>query len=102
MSIGSFPVRLGRAYFNRNFFHVPLAYSAHFAFDKTVIDIFLGNYDTKIFGRIDRKSSKSGTPRIYGSGGSQLKDWIQKTFKEGNVMKVKILSKTSIMLLREP
>jgi hypothetical protein len=100
MPTGSFTVILGRAYFNRNFFNVPLSYSNNFESHNSAIDIFLGHTEMKILGRIDRKSNPNGTPRIHGRGGLKLKKWIQETFREGNVMNVSILSKTSIRLLK--
>jgi len=101
MPTGSFTGKLGRAYFNRNFFNVSVSYSSNFESDSSAINIFLGDTDMKILRRIDRKSNWNGTPRIHGNGGSELKEWIQKTFKQGNFMKVSILSKTSIRLLKE-
>jgi hypothetical protein len=80
MPTGNFSVTLGRAYFNRNFFNVPISYSSNFESDNSAIDIFLGDTEIKILGRIDRKSNANGTPRIHGNGGTKLKEWIQETF----------------------
>jgi hypothetical protein len=64
---------------------------------KTIIKIQLGdNSNNTIDGYIDKTTNLTGAPRILGN--KPLKLWIQKHYKQGDILKVDILSNVSIRL----
>jgi hypothetical protein len=95
----SFYIILRDTYHNRGFFNVPTRYSGCFGANEEEIEISLENKSSQIIvGKIDRKDNRTGTPRIKGS--TQLRDWIQENFKLQEVMKVEVLTPTSIRLYK--
>jgi len=98
-TIGSFSVVLGHTYFTQGFFNVPVDYSNNFADNNSKIELLLGNTTNSIQGYINRQANKNGTPRIMGGVG--FKNWVQTYFKQGEKLKVQILSSTSIELQKE-
>ncbi len=93
----TFEVKLGIAYYNQGFFNVSQKNSDDFGADKTIIEIQLGDNSTNnIQGYINRTANPNGTPRIM--GGKSLSDWIQKNYKQGDILKVDILTNVSIRL----
>lgn len=94
----TFEVKLGTAYYNQGFFNVPIKYSENFDADMALIEIQLGEKsDYLIQGYINRTANNNGTPRIM--GGKMLSNWIKENFREGDSLKVKILTKRSIIII---
>jgi hypothetical protein len=95
--VKSFEVKLGIAYYNQGFFNVSKKYSEYFGADKSLIEIQLGEKSNNfIQGYINRTANNNGTPRIM--GGKTLSDWIQKNYKQNEILKVDILTNVSIRL----
>ena len=90
-------VKLGKAYYNQGFFNISQKYSDNFGADKALIKIQLGDNSKNIIqGYINRTANNNGTPRIM--GGKTLSDWIQNNYKQGDNLKVDILTNVSIRL----
>ena len=93
----SFEIILGIAYYNQGFFNVSMAYNEIFGHDKSLIEIQLGeNPENKIQGYVSRTANSNGTPRIM--GGKVLTEWIKKHYRQGDLLKIDILSNDSIKL----
>jgi hypothetical protein len=93
----TFEVKLGKAYYNQGFFNVSQKYTENFDADKEIIEIQLGDNSKNIVqGYINRTANTNGTPRIM--GGKTLSDWIQKNYKQDEILKVDILTNVSIRL----
>jgi hypothetical protein len=93
----TFEVKLSKTYYNQGFFNVSKIYSENFGADKAIIEIQLGDNSKNIVqGYINRTANNNGTPRIM--GGKTLSDWIQKNYKQDNILKVDILTNVSIRL----
>ena len=85
------------AYYNQGFFNVSKAHNEKFGIDKSLIKIQIGeNPEDTIQGYINRTANSNGTPRIM--GGKVLTEWIKKHYKQGDLMKIDILSNDSIKL----
>src|SRR5690606_14693712 len=92
-----FEILLGQTYFNQGFFNVGIEYSDLFGSDNAKIDIYIdGNIDKPLTGYINRTANKNGTPRIM--GGKELKNWINKSHKLNDLLKIEIISPVSIKL----
>jgi hypothetical protein len=92
-----FEIILGIAYYNQGFFNVSKAHNEKFGIDKSLIKIQIGeNPEDTIQGYINRTANSNGTPRIM--GGKVLTEWIKKHYKQGDLMKIDILSNDSIKL----
>lgn len=90
-------VKLGKAYYNQGFFNISQKYSDNFGADKALIKIQLGDNSKNIIqGYINRTANNNGTPRIMGR--KKLSDWIQNNYKQGDNLKVDILTNVSIRL----
>jgi hypothetical protein len=93
----TFDIKLGTAYYNQGFFNVSQKYSGDLGADKAIIEIQLGENSKNIVqGYINRTANKNQTPRIM--GGKALSDWIQKNYKQDDLLKVEILTDVSIRL----
>jgi hypothetical protein len=93
----SFEIILGIAYYNQGFFNVSMAYNEIFGYDKSLIEIQLGeNPENKIQGYVNRTANSNGTPRIM--GGKVLTEWIKKHYRQGDLLRIDILSNDSIKL----
>jgi hypothetical protein len=74
-----------------------MAYNEIFGHDKSLIEIQLGeNPENKIQGYVNRTANSNGTPRIM--GGKVLTEWIKKHYRQGDLLKIDILSNDSIKL----
>ncbi len=84
-------------YYEKGLFNIVKDYSDLFAPNNVPIEINLqGKESYRIYGYINRTANKNGTPRIM--GGKSLSDWIQNNFKQGEIMKVGVLTPVSIRL----
>ena len=93
----TFQVKLGKTYYNQPFFNVSIKYSEDFGDDNAMIQIQLGDNSKNIIqGHINRTANNNGTPRIMCN--KTCTDWIQKNFKQNDILKVDILSNVSIRL----
>jgi hypothetical protein len=93
----TFDVTLGQAYYNQGFFNIRQQFSELIGTDKSTIEIQLGsNTDKVIQGYINRTANNNGTPRIM--GGTELRNWIKKNFKQNDTIKIDIISPVSLRL----
>lgn len=93
----TFEVKLGKAYYSQGFFNVAQKYADKFGADKVLIEIHLGDNSKNIIqGYINRTANSNGTPRIM--GGKTLSDWIQRHYKQDDILRVDILTNVSIKL----
>lgn len=86
---------LGIAYYNQGFFNIGVNQSDLLGGHNEDIKVHLGN-DKIINARIDRTTNGNGTPRIM--CGVDYRNWVQKNFKQGDQMTVKIISKHELKL----
>jgi hypothetical protein len=89
-------IKLGQTYYRQGFFNIPVSHSMKFAEDNAVIEMILEPNAEQIYGYINRRANLNGTPRIM--GGVSLKEWIQKSFNQEEIMIVEILSPISIRI----
>jgi len=94
-----FQFQLRTTYFNQGFFNVPVRYKKAFGNDRDRIEIYCGKDQKLIQGYINRSVNVNDTPRIM--GGIQLKQWFHENYKIDDPVDVKVLSPTSIWLMRE-
>lgn len=98
--LASFDVSLGQTYLNQGFFNIGREFSNYIGADNATIEIQLGlNSNSVIQGYINRTANSNGTPRII--GGKDLRNWILKNFKLGEILKVEIISPLAIRLNSE-
>ncbi|MBQ5940404.1 hypothetical protein [Massilia sp. AB1] len=94
----TFTVRLGKTYYERGFFNVPVAFSELFGSHGATVDLYCGTERALVRAILDRKANQqSGTPRIYGK--IELGYWFQRRFKLDDVLKVTVLSPTAAVLM---
>ena len=82
----SFPLRLGRTYYNRGFFNVPRG-PDDLVGGEGAVTLVLGG-GRRVEARIDRRSNPNGTARVM--GGAALRDWLRRTYREGDEVAVRI------------
>lgn len=92
-SIKFFEVTLGKTYYNKGFFNVPVRYTK--SIDKRIkkIKLILKNGE-EIEARISRTDNLNGTPRIRGN--NKLKLYFKNNFKQGD--KLDVIIDSPIML----
>jgi len=94
----TFTVRLGKTYYERGFFNVPVVFSELFGSHGATVDLYCGTERAVVRAILDRKANQqSGTPRIYGK--IELGYWFQRRFKLDDVLKVTVLSPTAAVLM---
>lgn len=94
----TFTVRLGKTYYERGFFNVPVVFSELFGTHGATVDLYCGTERAVVRATLDRKANQqNGTPRIYGK--SELGYWFQRRFKLDDVLKVTVLSPTAAVLM---
>ena len=94
----TFTVRLGKTYYERGFFNVPVVFSELFGSHGATVDLYCGTERALVRAILDRKANQqSGTPRIYGK--SELGYWFQRRFKLDDMIKVTVLSPTAAVLM---
>lgn len=93
----TFTVRLGRTYYERGFFNVPVTYSKLFDSHGATVELYCGAKRAHVRAILDRKANqRSGTPRIYGK--RELASWLQGYFQLDDMLKVTVLSPTTAVL----
>lgn len=93
----TFEVKLKKTYYSQGFFNVTQKYADKIGADKVLMEIQLGdNLKNITQGYINRTANSNGTPRIM--GGKTLSDWIQKNYKQDDILRVDILTNVSIKL----
>lgn len=94
----TFKVRLGKTYYERGFFNVPVAFSKLFGNHGATVKLYCGNERALVDAILDRKANQqNGTPRIYGKG--ELASWLQRRFQLNDMLTVTALSPTSALLM---
>ncbi|MBK8503108.1 MAG: GIY-YIG nuclease family protein [Saprospiraceae bacterium] len=96
ITIESFEITLGKAYYNQGFFNVKMEYSDLFGGDRSEIQIQLGENKDLLRGYVNRTANMNGTPRIM--IGKRFAEWIQSRFEIGDVINVDILTPSLIKL----
>lgn len=97
-SAASFTVRLGKTYYERGFFNVPVAFSRQFGAHGASVELHCGDERVRLHAVLDRKANQqSGTPRLYGK--SELAYWFQRRFQLDDLLKVTVLGPTSLVLM---
>lgn len=96
--VTTFKVRLGKTYYEKGFFNVPVAFSTLFGSHGSTVLLYCGGERTLVHAVLDRKANQqSGTPRIYGK--SELAHWLQRNFQLDGMLTVTALSPTSAVLM---
>ncbi|MCS0629661.1 hypothetical protein NX786_09985 [Telluria mixta] len=97
-STSSFKVKLGKTYYERGFFNVPVAFSQLFGAHGATVELYCGDERACLHAVLDRKANQqSGTPRIYGK--SELACWFQRRFQLDDTLKITVLGPTSAILI---
>jgi len=93
----TFTIRLGKTYYERGFFNVPVAFSNMFGTHGAGMDLYCGQERAHLRAILDRKANQqSSTPRIYGK--AELAIWFQRRFQLNGILQVTVLSPTSAVL----
>lgn len=93
----TFTVQLGKTYYKRGFFNVPVAFSMLFGPHGAAMDLYCGAERAHLKAILDRRANQqSGTPRIYGRG--ELANWFQRRFQLDGTLHVTVLSATCALL----
>jgi hypothetical protein len=92
----TFPLVVELTYYRTGFFNVGIENAGLLGSDGQVIEIFAGSSVDPILGTINRTANRNGTPRIM--GGTRLRDWFQATVSPKDVVRVAVLSGTSIRI----
>lgn len=94
--LATFTLTLHRTYYNRGFFNVGVDMSDRFGPHGERIEIYPGTSDKPIWGLINRTANTNHSPRVF--GGTELRDWFRKTFRELDQVVVQVLSPSSIRI----
>jgi hypothetical protein len=93
----SFQVKLGKTYFNRGFFNVPVKYAGLFPGHGTELIIYCGSTRTLVRAIVDRNANQgSGTPRIYGK--NPLAAWFSRNCNLDDEVTIRVISFNEIEL----
>ena len=84
--------KLGQAYWKQGFFNARREFDRYIGVEGPIEIRIPGHV---IAGRIDRKAQRNGTARIM--GGTELRDYFQKTFSLGDEVEVEIVSPTVLL-----
>lgn len=96
----SFKISLGKTYYDKGFFNVPVDYSDRFGEDRERVSIFLGDSGRVVDGYINRTANPgTNAPRVF--GGATLRDWIRRTFKLNETAEIEVVSPRE-MVIRRP
>ncbi|RME35462.1 MAG: hypothetical protein D6786_01895, partial [Gammaproteobacteria bacterium] len=94
-----FDLTLGRTYYGKGFFNVPVDCERYFGRHGESVAIHCEGRAGAIHGRIDRKANpQTHAPRIF--GGAALRDWIQSRFRPGERVRVVIDDPRNIRMLK--
>lgn len=85
-----YKLKLRKSYYENGFFNIAVAVDRFVRPDSGSIAIELGSARARINGTVNREANPNGTARIH--GGPQLRNWLQRSFKEGAVVDVVILA----------
>ena len=91
-----FQLTLHKAYYAQGFFNVPVEVDKGIGPDEERIVLLLGIEALEIEGKVNRRAQPNGTARIM--GGSALKHWFHEHCEQGEVLAVRILSPTRMVL----
>lgn len=92
-----FTVKLGKTYYERGFFNVPVAFSSAFGSHGARMDLYCGDEHLHLHALLDRKANQlNKTPRIYGK--AELATWFQRRFQLDGTLQVTVLGPTSAVL----
>lgn len=92
-----FNVRLGKTYYAKGFFNVPVAFSHHLANHGEHLKVFCGKERALLTALLDRKANqKNKTPRIYGR--AELARWIRQSKQPGDWLEVTVVGANEILL----
>jgi hypothetical protein len=93
----TFDVTLGKTYYDRGFFNVPIKFSGLFPEHGTQLSIYCGDSRTLIRATVDRRANQSNqTPRIYGK--ASLANWFQLYKQLDETAKIRVVSTNEIEL----
>lgn len=91
-----FTLTLQDTYYKKGFFNVGVDNSNHFGPDGEKIELYLAENETPIMGVINRRSNKTGAPRIM--GGIKLRNWFEARYKPMDDIKISVLSPSAIKI----
>ena len=95
----NFPLLLGKTYYHKGFFNVPVDHQRYVRRDDGPVSLTLGDSGRVVDGRSDRKANPgTRAPRIH--GGKALRDWIQANFKLQDKVAVHIEAPDRIRLTK--
>jgi hypothetical protein len=93
-----FDVTLGKTYYHRGFFNVPVKFSELFPDHGTEISIYCGESRTLIRATVDRKANQaSHTPRVYGKG--SLTNWFSLYKRVDDIALIRVVSSNELELM---
>ena len=92
----NFTIRLEPTYWTKGFFNVPVDFERYFSHREGVFEIYLGDSNAPIVGRISRSANRNATPRIYGN--KSLATFFQQGHQVGDSVMVNVLSARSIRI----
>lgn len=96
----SFTVTLGPTYYNKGFLNPGVEASRYLGKDGDPIRVRFSNRAGPVISRINRTANNSGAVRVVG-GNSQIARWFQEYFREGDVVRGRVIDMHTIELLAE-
>ena len=91
-----FNIQLGRTYWTKGFFNVPVDFERFFVGADGRFDIYLGNSTEPLVGRSSRSANGNATPRIYGN--RALAEFFQEWYRVGDTVRVEVISESSVRI----
>lgn len=90
----TFVVTIGKTYYNQGFFNVPVDYARYFDSHGVALEISITGKSIVIDAKINRTVNATDSPRIM--GGVALRDWFHSKLRQGDDLKVVVLSPNTI------
>ena len=90
-------VTLHKTYYNRGFFNVGVAFQKHITDKDGPMNLYLGEKQEFVQGRVSRSANPNRTPRIY--GGHKLRKWFQENYQVMDRLTVRIESPFTIWII---
>jgi hypothetical protein len=94
----TFPVVLGPTYFYKGFLNPGVEASEFLGKDGDPIRVLLGDASVAVVSKINRTANRTGAVRVVG-GNSQIAQWFQENFNEGDTVQGRVLDQHTILLL---
>ena len=97
-TVPTYKLKLQKTYYDKGFFNLGVEVDRFVSRGNGPVTIRLGDSQAEIRGMVNRQANLNGTPRIM--GGPELRNWLQKNFRELEVVDVLVLSPDLLWIKR--